>query len=233
MKGALALLFLIAAGCAPRIHVDRAGLKPVETIALVTFVANRWVPPPARPGADQFQDPTASSAADIFAIGVPAFLDAMKRAERFRIVDTRKVLEASAYEAFPVLTGARASAAQLAGGWRFVEPDDGEKIAKLLQEIDADAALLTYWSFSLDSNTRSIGIETASPHTRLRAWLVDRNGKIVADDEIEVRSDEVISIYGSSYDGRVLTPMFVDPIEVCAVRLVADLSNERTKARSE
>lgn len=228
-------LGLVAAtGCGPRLKVDAARMKPIETIAAVTFVANRTVKAPTTGGLDASpSDPTMSTAEQVFALGIPAFMDAMQRTERFAFVDNETVLAATAYREFPVLTGSNAGNAQLAAGWRYVTPQDEEKIAALLAEIDADAALITYWRFSLDTQTRGPGGEIATPRAHMRAWLIGRDGKIVADDEFDVVSDEIIAVYSQRYDGRVLPPLYLDPIEIIAVRLMADLSNARSKAREK
>lgn len=233
------VLFVLATlvlSCAPRIRVDAAGIRPVEVIAPVTFIANRVVRPPVRMGAAPPPlplDPSLTTATSIFRHGVPAFIDAMNRADRFRIIDASKVLGARSYGAFPKLSGVNAGTAELAEGWRLVTPDDGKKVAALLDEIGADAALLTYWRFTLESHTEGTGVDTAYPRAYMRAWLIDRNGKVIADDEFDVRADEIIAVYGQRYDARVLAGLFSDPIETCAVRLVADLSNARSDAREK
>ena len=140
-------------------------------------------------------------------------------------------LGAVAYAAFPKLSGVNAGTASLAEGWRLVTPEDGVKIAALLDELGADAALLTYWRFSLDPHTQGLGVDTAFPRTYMRAWLVDRTGKVIAEDEFDVQADQLIAVFGDRYDARVLAGLYSDPIETCAVRLVADLSNARTDAR--
>lgn len=233
-RAALFLSCAVAMSCAPRLKVDGARMRPIESIAAVTFVANRTVKAPATGNLDAMPtDPTMSTAEQVFALGIPVFMDALQRTERFVFIENEVVLAAESYLAFPVLTGANANTAQLAAGWRYVTPQDDEKIAALLKEIDADAALITYWRFSLDTHTRGPGGEIATPRAHMRAWLVGRDGKIVADDELDVTSDEIIAVYSQRYDGRVLPPLFLDPIETIAVRLVADLSNARAKAREK
>lgn len=232
----IAAVVVLAAlvSCAPRVRVDAEGIRPIETIAPVTFIGNRVVRPPLRVGdvAPPLPvDPALTTAVNIFRHGVPAFFDAMKGADRFHIVDPADVLGAKAYAEFPTLSGVNAGTAALAEGWRLVTPEDGKKVAALLDEIDADAALLTYWRFTLDSHTEGIGVDTAFPRIYMRAWLIDRTGKVIADDEFDVRADQLIAVYGQRYDAHALAGLFADPIETCAVRLVADLSNARTDAR--
>lgn len=220
--------------CAPRVRVDAAGIRPVQIIAPVTFIANRVVRPPVRNGEAAPplpMDPSLTTAVSIFREGIPAFFGAMKAGDRFEIVDSSRVLGAASYRAFPKLSGVSAGTASLADGWRLVTPEDGKKIAALLDELGADAALLTYWRFSLETHTEGLGVDTAFPRTYMRAWLVDRTGKVIAEDEFDVRADELIAVYGQRYDARQLAGLFSDPIETCAVRLVADLSNARTDAR--
>lgn len=232
--GALVAAGCVAIACSARMRMDEARMSPIQTIAPISFVGNRSVSPPGGYGElSSPTDPSISGAADIFEQGIPAFIGALKRTERFTIVPAERVLEADAYERFPKLAGTNAGGAQLPEGeWRFVEPTDGEPIAAVLDEVGADAALITYWRFSLDHNTRGgIGVDTATPRVRLRAWLVDREGKVIADDEIEVLSDQIIGIVRGRYDGRVLTPLFTDSIETAAVRLIADLSNARARGR--
>ncbi len=229
--GAVATL---AIACGSRLRVDTNRMRTVESIAVVTFVGNRVVQPPSHPGQIDPplpSDPSLATSERIFATGIPEFLDALRRTERFRVVDPATVLAAEAYRAFPFLSGTNASQAQLAEHWRLVQPQDGEKIAALLREIDADAALITFWRFTLDYELRGVGVESASPRAHLRAWLVDRSGTVVADDEIDVRSDQRIALHQQRYDGRSLPPLYTDPIETCAVRLVADLSNARAQGR--
>ena len=227
----------LLASCAPRLRVDHERLRPIESIAPVTFIANRIVRPPLRAGQalpPMPNDPTLATAERIFALGVPAFFDALTQTERFEIVPSEKVLAAESYGKFPRLSGVNAGTAQLAsGGWRLVTPDDGEKIAALLEEIDADAALITYWRFTLDPNMQGIGVDTAFPHAHMRAWLIGRDGKVIADDEFDVQADSLVGIHNQRYDGRSAAGMFSDPIETCAVRLVADLSNARSDARKK
>ena len=227
---------LALVSCAPRARVDAAGILPVKRIAPVTFIGNRVVRPPVRNGQIPPPlplDPSLTTSASIFHTGVPAFIDAMKRADRFEIVDASTVLAARAYAEFPKLSGVNAGTAQLAEGWRLVTPEDGKKVAALLDEIGADAALLTYWRFSLEPHTEGIGVDTAYPRTYMRAWLIDRTGKVIADDSFDVQADEMIAVYSQRYDARVLSGLFADPIETCAVRLVADLSNARADAREK
>lgn len=238
MTRRLVLLALAAfvLSCAPRIRVDAAGIRPIEVIAPVTFIANRVVRPPVRMGSQPPPlplDPSLTTAASIFRHGVPAFIEAMSRADRFRIIEASTVLGAESYKEFPKLSGVNAGTAELAEGWRLVTPEDGKKVAALLDEIGADAALLTYWRFTLESHTEGTGVDTAYPRAYMRAWLIDRNGKVIADDEFDVRADEIIAVYGQRYDARVLAGLFSDPIETCAVRLVADLSNARSDAREK
>ena len=238
MRKLALLAFAVATmlSCAPRARVDAAGIRPIEVIAPVTFIANRVVRPPVRNGESAPplpMDPSLTTATSIFRSGVPAFFDAMTEADRFEIVPQVTVLAAEAYAAFPKLSGVNAGTASLAEGWRLVTPEDGKKIAALLDELGADAALLTYWRFTLDSHTQGIGVDTAFPRIYMRAWLIDRTGKVIAEDEFDVRADNMIAIYGQRYDARVLAGLYSDPIETCAVRLVADLSNARTDARAE
>lgn len=232
--GVLVAAACAAVACAARMRVDEARMSPIQTIAPISFVGNKSVSPPGGYGElSSPSDPSISGAAAIFQQGIPAFVGALERTERFTIVPPERVLEADAYGRFPKLVGTNAGNAQLAaGGWRFVEPTDGEPITALLEELGADAALITYWFFSLDHNTRGgIGVDTATPRVRLRAWLVDRDGKVIADDEIEVLSDQIIGIVRGRYDGRALTPLFTDSIETAAVRLIADLSNARARGQ--
>lgn len=236
MKRAFAIVAAVAGlvSCAPRVRVDAEGIRPIETIAPVTFIANRVVRPPIRVGdvAPPLPvDPSLTTATNIFRQGVPAFVEAMKSADRFVIIDPQAVLDAKAYEKFPKLSGVNAGTASLAEGWRLVTPEDGKKVAALLDELGADAALLTYWRFTLEPHTEGIGVDTAFPRTYMRAWLIDRTGKVIADDEFDVRADQMIAVYGQRYDAGALAGLFADPIETCAIRLVADLSNARSDAR--
>ena len=52
MRKLALLAFAVASvlSCAPRVRVDAAGIRPVEVIAPVTFIANRVVRPPVRNG---------------------------------------------------------------------------------------------------------------------------------------------------------------------------------------
>lgn len=232
---AFACTLVMLVSCVPRMRVDLPRMRRIERIAPVTFVANRVVRPPLRMGdvaPPLPNDPTLTTAASIFKMGVPAFYEALRDGDRFEIVDSATILAASSYDAFPRLSGVNAGTAQLADGWRFVAPEDGRKIARLLDEVHADAALITYWRFTLESHTRGMGVDTAFPRAYMRAWLVDRDGTVIADDAFDVQADQLIAVYNQRYDGRVLAGLFSDPIETCAVRLIADLSNARTDARA-
>ena len=236
MRRALTAAAVIAGlvSCAPRVRVDAEGIRPIEIIAPVTFIANRVVRPPLHVGdiAPPLPvDPSLTTATNIFRHGVPAFVDAMKGADRFQIIDPQVVLDAKAYAKFPKLSGVNAGTASLAEGWRLVTPEDGKKVAALLDELGADAALLTYWRFTLEPHTEGIGVDTAFPRTYMRAWLIDRTGKVIVDDEFDVRADQMIAVYGQRYDAHALAGLYADPIETCAIRLVADLSNARNDAR--
>lgn len=227
---------IVLVSCAPRMRFDAGRMMRVETIAPVTFIGNRVVRPPVRLGGvapPMPSEPTLATSERIFVHGIPAFVEALRQGERFQVIDPQAVLGAEAYNDFPRLSGINAGAAQLAEGWRLVTPDDGKKIGRLLAELDADAALLTYWRFSLEPHTEGIGVDTAYPRVHMRAWLVDREGKVIADDELNVRADELIAVHNARYDGRALVSMYNDAIETCAVRLVADLSNARADARAD
>lgn len=236
VRGSVLLTSLVVLSCAPRMRFDASRMLKVESIAPVTFIGNRVVRPPVRLGGVAPQlptEPTMATSERIFEHGIPAFVQALRSGDRFEVVDPQEVLAADAYRDFPRLSGVNAGAAQLAEGWRLVTPEDGKKIGRLLEEVDADAALLTYWRFSLEPHTEGIGVDTAYPRTHMRAWLVDREGKVIADDEFDVRADGLIAVYNQRYDGRALASMYNDAIETCAVRLVADLSNARTDARAD
>lgn len=238
---ALAAVLLAGAtsGCpAMRMRVDTVRIRKVETIAPIAFVGNHFIPAPANTSGDVIFDPSAptdATAALVFQSGVKTFLSAVRGTGRFHFFLPDVVLSAKTYAAFPELTGANANGAQLAeGGWRYVSPEDGEKIANLLEEVDADAALLTYWHFSLDAAaTGSVGIETATPRVRLRAWVIDRDGKVVFDDEVEATTNETIALHDGRYEARDAGVLFDEPITTCAVRMVVDMSNARAKAEGE
>ena len=229
----LVLIAVLLLGCASmRMRTNPQRLRHIETIVPVTFVGNHYVPSDDIFAATEQNDATAEM---IFTGGVPAFLEALKGTERFKVVDPSRVLAAKSYAAFPsAFAGLNSSGVQLAFGWRYVRPEDAEKIRNLLEEVDADAALLTYWRFSLDNRTRGdVGVQSATTRAHLRAWLVDRDGQIVADDEIDVPSDESLPMQSGHYDARFATPLFDDAITTCAVRMVADFANARAKARGE
>lgn len=197
-------------------------------------MANREVTPPAGVSGAGVTDPTQATAAMIFADGVPAFLGAAGRSERFHFIPPEKVFAAPTYSEFPTLDGANARAAMLAeGGWRMVQPEDGARIARVLDELHADAGLVTYWHFSLDLNAQGFGVDNANPRAQLRAWLVGRDGKVIADDEASVLGDDLIAMHDGHYDARQLVPLYLDPIERCANKLIVDLSNARSKARGD
>ena len=232
------LVAILLAGCASiRMRVDSERLKKIETIAPLTFVANRVVLPPG--GGDGFlpsmqAETTETTAQMIFTPGIPAFLQAVRSAERFKVTDPERVVSSKSYAAFPTsFNGVNPNTVQLARGWRYARPEDAEKIRNLLEEVDADAALVTYWKFSLDKRSQDAGLETATTRAHLRAWLIDRDGKVIADDEIDVPTDEALPIHNGHYDAPSATPLFEDAITTCAVRMVADFSNARSKARGE
>ena len=180
--------------------------------------------------------PVAASLADadsIFEKGVPVFVEAIRHTERFRVVDPALVQAASTYRRFPVLHGREASLAQLGPGWRAVQPGDGTLIADLLSEVKADAALLTSWRFDLQNQAvvGDLTESTATPRVTLRVWVVDRNGHLIADLDEEVDGDDVVPLHSTGYDKERVPPTYLTPIEACAVRLVAQLSNARAAAR--
>lgn len=233
---AAAFALIACAGCAGiRMRIDAPRLKKIETIAPVTFVGNRFVRSPAS-GGELPNEPTDATSEMIFESGVPAFFAAVRGADRFKLASAAQVLGSKSYAAFPTaLSGTNANGAQLARGWRYVTPEDGVKIGNLLEEIDADAALITYWRFTLDSAIRGdVGaISTATTRAHVRVWLVDRDGKVVADDELDAPSDDAIGLHNGHYDARSTTPLFDDAITTCAIRMIADFSNARSKARGE
>jgi hypothetical protein len=159
------------------------------------------VTPPAGVSGAGVTDPTQATAAMIFTDGVSAFLGAAARSERFHFVPPEKVFASPTYSEFPALDGANARAAMLAeGGWRMVQPEDGARIAHVLDELHADAALVTYWHFSLDLNAQGFGVDNANPRAQVRAWLVGRDGKVIADDEANVLGDDLIAIHWGVYE---------------------------------
>lgn len=231
---AAAATALLLTGCST-VRVDNSRIKAVEKIALVSFVANHWVLPPASDNAFAQSELISATGAQVLAQGIPVFMDSMRGTERFQLLSNEQVLGAKSYGQFPFLTATNASGAQLpAGGWRYVTPDDGEKVANLLEEVDADGGLITWWSFTFDPMMNGdIGIALATSHVRLRAWLISRDGRKIFDDEIDVPSDESIPIYNGRYDAGAAPRLFLSPMNTAAIRLTADLSNARAKARGE
>ncbi|HVO30469.1 MAG TPA: hypothetical protein VMV18_07025 [bacterium] len=238
LRGAIVTCAALLGSCAGvRMRVDPEHLRHVETIAPVGFVANHFVLPPTSVSGDStaVPEPTDATGAMILADGIRTFLGALRSSERFKVFLPDQVLRAKSYGQFPILSASNTTGAQLPdGAWRYVTPQDGEKVANLLEEIDADAGLIAWWRFTLDAQASGdVGLQTATPRAHLRAWLIGRDGTVVFDDEIEVAGDDAVPLYNGRYESARVPIVFDDVIATCAVRLAVDLSNARAKARGE
>jgi len=233
----LVLPFLLTACPALHMRVDNERIAKIRTVAPFTFRSNRAVLPPVSSELSSTSDPWLLAGDAVLRSGIPGFVKALENAERFKLVEPDRVLHAKSYAAFPAaLSGMEATNSLLApGGWRHVMANEAEPIANVLEEIDADAALITYWRFSLDMGaTGPVGaMETATAHAHLRAWLVGRDGAIAMDDEIDTPSQEPLPIRNGRYDRAEIAPAFDDIMITCAVRLAADISNAQSRAKEK